>query len=131
MKNTKINNLLIVASFLVLISYSTIVVVESFSEGRISMINLSSIFGNVIIATIFILDKISSKNFKLSKSVTYLLNFLIVFSVVFSGVLLNELINVGFLTGKELFWQLATVFLALGSIVLIQTTQQRKFNKLS
>lgn len=129
MKNFKINNLLIISSLLILICYSLIVIVESFSESKISMINLSLVFGNVIITTIFILDKAAAKDFKVSKYITYLLRFLIVFSTVFCGVLLNELINVGFLSGKQLFWQLTAIFLALGSITLIQVTQQRKFSK--
>lgn len=131
MKNLKTNNLLIISSLLILICYSIIVVVESFSEEKVSMMNLSLVFGNVIIATIFILDKAAAKEFKVSKYITYLLRFLIVYSTIFCGVLLNELVSIGFLTGKELFWQLMTIFLAISSIVLIQVTQQKKFSKKS
>ena len=127
MKRFKIKDLLIVSSLIVLLCYSIIVIIESLSKTEINMINLSSVFGSVIVATIFILDKASANNFKKSKYRTHLLRGLIILSVIFSGILTNELINKGFLSGKELFWQLATVFLALGSIVLIQTTQQRKF----
>lgn len=128
MKKSTINNLLIISSLLVLIIYSAIVLVESFSEEEISMLNLSMVFGNVIVTTIFVIDKASTKDFEVSKSVKYLLRFLIVFSTVFSGILLNELLQSGFLAGKELFWQSATIFLALGSIVLIQFTQQKKLS---
>ena len=129
MKRLKIKDLLIVSSLLVLLCYSIVVIIESFNETKVSMINLSSVFGSVIVATIFILDKAATNNFKGSKYRTYLLRGLIILSAIFSGILLNELINIGFLTGKELFWQLSTVFLAIGSFVLIQATQQqRKYN---
>jgi hypothetical protein len=127
MKNLKLNTLLIISSLLILVSYSIIVIFELFSEGNISMVNLTSIFGNVIVVTIFILDKAAEKNYTDSKKFLYLLRFLIVFSTLFCGVLLNELVQSGFLSGNKFFWQLAAIILAIGSIVLIQDAQQRRF----
>jgi len=127
MKNLKLNTLLIISSLLILVSYSIIVIFELFSEGNISMVNLTSIFGNVIVVTIFILDKAAEKNYTDLKKLLYLLRFLIVFSTLFCGVLLNELVQSGFLSGNKFFWQLAAIILAIGSIVLIQDAQQRRF----
>jgi hypothetical protein len=124
-----INNLLIFSSLLVLAIYAILVIFESINEEEISMINLSMVFGNVIVTTIFILDKAASSDFKVAKSMLYLLRFLIVFSAVFAGVLLNELIQVGFSSGKELFWQSATIFLALGSFTLIQVAQRKSISE--
>jgi hypothetical protein len=79
MKNLKLNTLLIISSLLILVSYSIIVIFELFSEGNISMVNLTSIFGNVIVVTIFILDKAAEKNYTDSKKLLYLLRFLLLF----------------------------------------------------
>tara|TARA_R110001632_G_scaffold179993_5_gene300006 strand:+ start:5357 stop:5749 length:393 start_codon:yes stop_codon:yes gene_type:complete len=127
MKNLKLKTLLIISSLLILIIYSIMIFFELFSEGNISMVNLTSIFGIIIVVTIFVLDKAAAKNYTDSKNLLYLLRFLIVFSTLFCGVLLNELIQSGFLSGSKLFWQLAAIILAIGSIVLIQDAQQRRF----
>lgn len=126
MKN--IYRILIIASILVLSYFIITSLPMIFEKGALPFENLNSVFGNLIVVTIFIAHNLS-KNKDLEYKIIYksILRSLIIVSVIFYGVLFYSLMKYGILNGENLFWQINAILFGLISFVFIQYNQQKLF----
>lgn len=128
MKKQNINTILVILSLVVLFYYIFIVVEGLYFSKNIEIHNFSSLFGNIIVSSIFIINNLFIEHLKRRKIFQFLLKGLLLISVAFSGAFFYELTKENFFNGEDYFWKFGTLFLAVGSMVLIQATQQ-KLNK--
>jgi len=119
--NKNIYFTLFVISFLVLCVYSYISIDILINGGNDIDMNINSIFGNILVCSFFLSGYIILSKEKTSKKLISILKsfvlLLLILSVIWISVYNNLLIQEGFKSGKELYWQITTIILGVSSIV--------------
>lgn len=125
MKKQNVNTILTILSFIVLFYYIFIVVEELYYSSVIKIQNLSALFGNIIVVSIFIINNLFMEDLKRRNVFKLLLKGLLLISVIFLGILCYEVTKETFFNGEDYFWKFGTLLFGIGSIVLIQGAQQK------
>lgn len=119
--NKNIYFILFVISFLILCVYSYISIDILINGGNNIDMNINSIFGNILVCSFFLSGYIILTKEKTSKKLISVLKsfvlLLLLLSVIWISVYNNLLIQEGFKSGKELYWQITTLILGISSIV--------------
>ncbi|MDT7831399.1 hypothetical protein RQM59_03350 [Flavobacteriaceae bacterium S356] len=129
MKNQKINTILTTLSLIVLLYYIFIVIDQLYYSKTIKIHSFSSLFGNIIVSSIFIINNLFIENLKRRKVFQFLLKGLLLTSVIFLGILFYEMTTQSFFDGEDYFWKFSTIIFGVGSIILIQASRQKLTKK--
>lgn len=125
MKKQNINTVLMILSLIVLFYYVFNVIEELYYSKAIKIQNLSALFGNIIVVSIFIINNLFIENLKRRSVFKLLFKGLLLTSVIFLGIFCYEMTKENFFNREGYFWKFGTLFFAIGSIVLIQGAQQK------
>lgn len=129
MGNKIIYRILIALSIIVLTFFIIISIPQIFTDGTLSFENVNSVFGNIIVITLFLTHNIiKNKDIKLETIYKILFRSLLIISALFCGVMTYTLFKSGFSTGKDLFWQVNGIIFGIISIFFLQHSQQKSFN---